>query len=68
MTPEQELAYLRKRCRDLAVAFSNVDAERKFLRRKMQACEAILKEASACLKPYEGQDNVKSVEESGVAA
>jgi hypothetical protein len=58
MTSEEEIAQLKKRCRELSIAFTNLDSERKFLRRNLANCKMLLEKAVECLRPYEGQDNV----------
>jgi len=63
MTPEEEIVHLKKRCRDLAIAFENIDAERKYLRRNLAAIRELAFKMAELTSAYEGQDNVSEPSE-----
>lgn len=59
MTPEEQITRLQKRVRNLCIAFENIEAERKYLRKHMEAIRELSFKIAELTNPYEGQDNVK---------
>ena len=50
-----ELEHYKKRCRDLSIAFENIDLERKYWRRNAEKMLELLEIAKTLVKSYEGE-------------
>lgn len=58
MTVEEQIKDLKTLCRQLSIAFKNVDAERMFLRKQNEKLRETLRNLASDIKHYEGQDNI----------
>ena len=52
-----EIERLRKRCIALAIAFHNIESERKYLRQRLELLQELANRILSIAVPYAGQDN-----------